>query len=141
MVAPLGGVYQAGTLSGNPIAMAAGIETLRLLQRPGVYQRLEKRAAELEQGLKDAFEAGERPVHINRVGSLMTAFFTSQKVEDFDSARTSDRELFARYFHHMLGHGVYLPPSQFEAMFISMAHSEEDIKATVRAAKKSLTGL
>ena len=137
-VAPLGPMYQAGTLSGNPVAMAAGIETLRLLGRPGVYEALESSGRKLEEGLKQAFAEADTPVRINRVGSMMTLFFNAGEVADWRSVSASDREGFARFFHRILDEGVYLPPSPFEAMFVSTAHSDVDIEATIEAARRAL---
>jgi glutamate-1-semialdehyde 2,1-aminomutase len=140
-IAPVGPIYQAGTLSGNPLAMTAGIETLKLLSKPGVYKTLEKTSADLEQGLRAvAAEAGV-PVTLNRVGSMFTGFFTDQKVKDFASAKTSDTARFGKFFLGMLKNGVNLAPSQFEAAFLSLAHSKADIGKTVEAARKSLKGL
>ncbi len=141
MIAPVGPIYQAGTLSGNPLAMTAGIETLKLLARPGVYKALDRRSAELEQGLREA--AGEAGVaaSFNRVGSMFTAFFTDRKVRDFASAKSSNTELFGRYFRAMLGNGVNLAPSQFEAAFLSLAHSASDVARTIEASRKSLKAL
>ena len=138
MVSPLGPMYQAGTLSGNPVAMAAGRTTLRLLQRPGLYEGLESKAHRLEQGLKQVFAQAETPLRINRVGSMMTLFFSSGEVTGWQSASESDGKAFARFFHRMLDEGVYLPPSPFEAMFVSTAHSEADIQATIDAAQRAL---
>jgi glutamate-1-semialdehyde 2,1-aminomutase len=139
-VAPIGPIYQAGTLSGNPLAMTAGIETLKLLGKPGVYKALEKTSAELEHGLRTvAAEAGV-PVTLNRVGSMFTGFFTDQKVKDFASAKTSDTARFGKFFLSMLKNGVNLAPSQFEAAFLSLAHSKADINRTIEAARKSLKG-
>jgi glutamate-1-semialdehyde 2,1-aminomutase len=140
-VAPVGPIYQAGTLSGNPLAMTAGIETLKLLAKPGVYTSLEKSSAELEKGLREA--AGEAGVAMtfNRVGSMFTGFFTEKKVRDFSSAKTSDTARFGRYFLSMLKNGVNLAPSQFEAAFMSLAHTKADIAKTVEAARKSLKDL
>ncbi len=138
LISPLGPVYQAGTLSGNPLAVTAGIETLRLLGEPGVYKSLEKKGAALEQGLKGALAKSDRRATIQRVGSILTMFFTDKAVTDFGSASKSDRESYSKFFHGMLDHGAYLPPSQFEAMFVSLAHSDADIAATVEAAKASL---
>jgi len=133
MVAPAGPIYQAGTLSGNPLAMTAGITTLRLLQRPGVYDELEKKSVKLASGLqKAAHEAGLR-VTFNRVASMLCTFFTEGPVTDFASAATSDTEKFGIFFRKMLDQGVYLAPSQFEAAFVSLAHSDEDITRTVEA--------
>lgn len=140
-VAPIGPIYQAGTLSGNPLAMTAGIETLRLLSRPGVYKTLEKISADLEQGLHAAAAEAGVPVTFNRVGSMFTGFFTDQKVKDFSSAKTSDTTRFGKYFLSMLRNGVNLAPSQFEAGFVSLAHTRSDISKTVEAARKSLKGL
>ena len=137
-VSPLGPMYQAGTLSGNPVAMAAGIKTLQLLRRPGTYEELEAKAARLAQGLRKAFEQAETPLTINRVGSMMTLFFNSAEVTGWESVSTSDKEGFARFFHGMLDEGIYLPPSPYEAMFLSTAHSEADIQETIEAAQRAL---
>ena len=137
-VSPLGPMYQAGTLSGNPVAMAAGVKTLRLLQEPGLYEELESTAQSLERGLKQAFAEAETPLEINRVGSMMTLFFHPGEVTGWQSVSASDRDEFARFFHRMLEEGVYLPPSPFEAMFVSTAHSEADIKGTIEAATRAL---
>jgi len=138
MVAPLGPVYQAGTLSGNPLAMAAGIVTLRALREEGFYERLEIRSLYLEDGLRRAAEEAEVPVRISRAGSLLTMFFASDAVVDFESAKRSDTERFGAYFRSMIGNGVFLAPSQFEAMFVSAAHSDDDIEATIEAAEAAL---
>ncbi len=130
-VAPSGPIYQAGTLSGNPLAVAAGLAMLRHIQKnPGIYDRLNQAASQL---------AACAPEHItvNRVGSMLTWFFTGNTVTDYESAKTSDTAKFARFFHGMLNRGIYLPPSQFEAMFVSAAHTDEDIARTVAAAKAS----
>ena len=140
-IAPLGPIYQAGTLSGNPLAMTAGIETLRLLSGPGVYRTLEQRSAELEKGLRDAAREAGVPATVNRVGSMFTTFFTDRKVRDFASAKTSDTAKFGAFFRAMLANGVNLAPSQFEAAFLSLAHSKSDIARTIEAARKSLKGL
>ena len=137
-LAPTGAVYQAGTLSGNPLAMRAGIETLDLLEEPGAYERLEKTSADLERALLTVAEEAGVPATINRVGSMMTLFFTAGPVVDFESASASDVKRFATYFHGMLEGGVYLAPSQFEALFVSLAHGEAEIEATVEAARKAL---
>ena len=133
-VAPSGPVYQAGTLSGNPLAMAAGCVTLDLLQRAGTYMRLEMLAARLHAGLLGARDEADVKVTINRVGSMITLFFTPGPVHDYASAKTSDTALFARFFHELLARGIYFPPAQYEAAFVSLAHTESDIDATVRAA-------
>ncbi|MGH7318745.1 MAG: glutamate-1-semialdehyde 2,1-aminomutase [Candidatus Rokuibacteriota bacterium] len=134
-VSPLGGVYQAGTLSGNPLAVAAGLETLRALREPGVYEALEVRAAALEAGLREAAERARVPATINRVGSMLTAFFAPGAVTDWTSAARADRARYAAFFHAMLARGVYLAPSQFEAAFLSTAHSADDVAATLEAAR------
>ena len=134
-VAPAGPVYQAGTLSGNPLAVSAGLATLRRIEREGndPYVRLETLGARLEHGL------AQLPVRVNRVGSMFTVFFTDQHVVDFDTAKTCDTQRFNSYFHGMLQRGVYLPPSQFEAAFISTAHTESDIDHTIRAATQAMS--
>jgi len=140
-IAPIGPIYQAGTLSGNPLAMTAGIETLKLLSKPGVYKTLEKLSAGLEQGLRNAAAEAGIPVTMNRVGSMFTGFFTDTKVKDFASAKTSDTARFGKYFLSMLKHGVNLAPSQYEAAFMSLAHTRADINRTIEAARKSLKAL
>ena len=140
-LAPLGPVYQAGTLSGNPVAMAAGIAALEELGKGDAYARLESLGAALEAGLKEAAQSAGIPVRFNRCGSMFCAYFTAQPVWNLAEAMTSDRERFKRYFHGMLEQGVYLAPSQFEAGFLSTAHSEEDIEKTVRAAARVLKTL
>jgi glutamate-1-semialdehyde 2,1-aminomutase len=137
-VAPLGAMYQAGTLSGNPVAMAAGIATLKQLQQPGVYNALGAKAASLATGLQEVFADAEVPLRINRVGSMMTIFFNQDEITGWETVAASDREGFGRFFHNMLEEGVYLPPSPFEAMFVSTAHSDEDIQATLEAARRAL---
>ena len=137
-IAPAGPVYQAGTLSGNPLAVTAGLVTLRRLQKENPYDKLEAVGVRLERGLLDAAANAGVPVRVNRVGSMFTLFFTGKDVTDFDSAKTCDPERFNRFFHAMLNQGVYLPPSQFEAAFISAAHRETDIDKTIEAAKKAL---
>ncbi len=136
-VAPLGPVYQAGTLSGNPLAMAAGLATLELLQDEVVYRRLDALAALLCDGLLHAARAARVSVQINRLGSQMTLFFTSSPVSEYTSALQADRERYARFFHAMLNRGIYLPPSQFEAFFLSTAHTPADIRTTLSAASES----
>ncbi|MBZ5500081.1 MAG: glutamate-1-semialdehyde 2,1-aminomutase [Acidobacteriia bacterium] len=138
-VAPQGPVYQAGTLSGNPLAVAAGIATLKALKKPGTYARLEAHSARLEEGLRQAASAAFVPVEINRAGSMFTIFFTSNAVTDYHSARTSDTIRYARFFHALLQRGVYLAPSQFEACFVSLAHTPRDIEVTIRAAAEAFT--
>ncbi len=140
-IAPIGPIYQAGTLSGNPLAMTAGIETLKLLAKPGVYKTLEKASSQLEQGLRAAAAEAGVPVTFNRVGSMFTGFFTESKVKDFASAKTSDTARFGKFFLSMLKNGVNLAPSQFEAAFMSLAHTKADINKTIEAARKSLKSL
>ena len=141
MVAPQGPVYQAGTLAGNPLAMAAGIAALGALAGDASYQRLEVSAIFLEDGLRRAAQETETPVRINRVGSMLTMFFTSEPVTDFASAKRSGSERYAAFFRQMLSRGVFLPPSQFEAWFVSLAHTDDEIVATVAAARESLAAI
>ena len=143
MVAPLGTMYQAGTLSGNPLAMAAGLATLKQLRdrKDEIYLQLEKFSAELVDGvLKAAKDAGVK-VLANRVGSMFTWFFTEGPVTDWESASKSDTETFGRFFRAMLENGIYLPPSQFEAAFLSVAHTQADMKKTIEAAKNAFSVL
>ncbi|MGH7917100.1 MAG: glutamate-1-semialdehyde 2,1-aminomutase [Candidatus Binataceae bacterium] len=141
LLAPVGPVYQAGTLSGNPLSVCAGLKTLELLRRPGTYERLEARGARLDHGLQAAIrETGVRAC-VNRAGSLLTLFLGVEQVADAGAARAADTALFARFFQGMLERGIYLPPSQFEAMFISLAHSEADIDETIEAARVVLATL
>ena len=139
LVAPLGPVYQAGTLSGNPLAMAAGVATLKQLQanKQTIYPRLEKLTADLTSGLMAAAKDAKVPLCCNRVGSMFTCFFTPGPVTDFKSASQSDTDAFARFFRAMLDTGILLPPSQFEAAFLSAAHTEEDVQRTIAAAKQA----
>jgi glutamate-1-semialdehyde 2,1-aminomutase len=132
-IAPLGPVYQAGTLSGNPLAVTAGIETLRLLQQPGVYERLEAKARQLCDGLLDGAKRTGVPVYGTRIGSMFCTFFTAQSVTDYASACASDTAQFRRYFHTLLDAGVYVAPSQFEAGFLSTAHTDGDVERTIEA--------
>src|SRR5215217_7867317 len=138
-IAPAGPVYQAGTLSGNPLSMTAGLVTLRRLRDKSVYDRLEAASRRLCEGLADA--AGEMGVKTvtNRVGSMWTSFFTSEPVVDWDSANKSDRQRYGKFFHAMLDEGVYLAPSQFEAGFVSLAHTDAVIDKAIEAARKALT--
>ncbi|HLH74908.1 MAG TPA: glutamate-1-semialdehyde 2,1-aminomutase [Chloroflexota bacterium] len=135
LLAPEGPVYQAGTLAGNPLAMTAGIETLRELAQPGVYAALEKQSAALAAGIADAARAADVPVHGTRVGSMFTTFFTDQPVVDYATAKRANTKRYARFFQEMLRQGIYLAPSQFEAGFMSTAHSDEDIVRTIEAAR------
>ncbi|MBN3525646.1 glutamate-1-semialdehyde 2,1-aminomutase [Paenibacillus apiarius] len=139
-IAPSGPIYQAGTLSGNPLAMAAGYTTLSLLTPP-VYEELERKGAKLEEGFaRNARELGV-PCTINRIGSMVCPFFTEQKITNFDSARTSDLERFRSYFKRMLDEGVSVAPSQFEGMFVSAAHTDDDLEYTIQAHYKALKQL
>jgi glutamate-1-semialdehyde 2,1-aminomutase len=137
-VAPVGGIYQAGTLSGNPLAMAAGIETLTLLQAPGFYAELEAKGERLADGLVQVARASRIPLQVNRVGSMLTSFFTGIPVMDYATATTADTKRYGGFFRAMLERGVSLAPSQFEAVFISAAHSVEDLDATAAAAREAL---
>lgn len=136
-IAPEGPVYQAGTLSGNPLAVAAGIATLKALKKPGTYEKIERVTAELTSGLLDAAERAGIPVQINSIGSMFTVFFASLPITDFQKAKTSDTTRYARFFNAMLERGVYLPPSQFETCFVSLAHTRNDIKATIQVAREA----
>ncbi len=138
IVAPLGPMYQAGTLSGNPVAMAAGIATLDELSKPGVYEGLQAKTDRLADGVSGVFEKAGVPALINRACGLMTVFFTNNPVTNMDSASATDREAFGAFFHGMVDNGVYLPPSQFEAWFVSTAHSDADIELTLERVAKSL---
>ncbi|MGH7781190.1 MAG: glutamate-1-semialdehyde 2,1-aminomutase [Candidatus Binataceae bacterium] len=138
LLAPAGPVYQAGTLSGNPLSVRAGIETLKLLKEPGFYERLEATSARLEAGLRDAIVRCEERGCVNRAGSLLTMFLGPLQVRNADDARASDTAKFGRFFHAMLELGVNIPPSQFEAMFVSSAHTDADIDRTVAAAHDAL---
>ncbi len=137
-LAPLGPVYQAGTLSGNPLAMAAGIASLELLLENDCYTRLEQLGQQLESGMQDAAKSAGIPIRFNRVGAMFCAYFTDQPVHNLADAMKSDRERFARYFRGMLEQGIFLAPSQFEAGFLSTAHTEADIETTIRAARTVL---
>ena len=140
-IAPQGPVYQAGTLAGNPLAMAAGIATLKQIQQPGFYDALEKTAARLEEGLVRLIDRLGMPATVNRVGSMLGLFFTPGPVTNFEQAKASDTEQFARYYRGMLEQGIYLPPAQFEAVFVSSAHETADIDATLSAAETVMAGL
>ena len=133
MVAPSGGVYQAGTLSGNPLAMSAGIATLEALRRGGTYAELERKSRRLENGIARAAASCGATVAISRIGSLLTIFFAPDLPADYESAKGADAKRFARFFNALLERGVYWPPSQFEAAFVSLAHSDDDIEATIAA--------
>ena len=140
-VAPAGPVYQAGTLSGNPLAMTAGLATLRRLRDPGAYAQLERAGARLSEGFAEAARAAGVETTANRVGSMLTTFFTNQTVTDWTTASRSDRALYGKFFHRMLERGVYLAPSQFEAAFISLAHTDELLDRTIEAARAAFRSL
>jgi len=137
-VSPIGPMYQAGTLSGNPVAMAAGIATLDELSKPGVYEGLQAKTDLLADGVQDVFSKAGIPAVVNRACGLMTVFFTSNDVTDMASASAADREAFAAFFRDMIDNGVYLPPSQFEAWFVSTVHSDADISQTLEGVASSL---
>jgi len=140
-LAPLGPVYQAGTLSGNPLAVTAGLETLKILAQPGTYEKLSKSSEYLvEEAKKIAHKVGVK-IYISRVGSMFTLFFASQEVIDYHTALKSDTVTFNRYFHLMLKGGIYLAPSQFEANFISLAHSQKNLDKTLEVMAKTFKEL
>jgi glutamate-1-semialdehyde 2,1-aminomutase len=139
-LAPLGPVYQAGTLSGNPVAMAAGLKAMDILGRPGTYDRLEALGKRLGDGLLEAARAAHLPAVVNRVGSMLTLFFCAGPVTDYATAKAADTARFGAFFRGMRERGVFLPPSQFEAMFVSLAHTDEDIEGILAAARASLVG-
>ncbi len=141
LVAPAGPVYQAGTLSGNPLAMAAGVAALDELARPGTYERLEESAGRLEAGLLGAASEAGIPACVQRCGSMLTLFFRPGPVRRYEDAAGSDRERFRRFFHAMLDRGIYLPPSPFEAWFVSTAHSDGEIETTIAAAREAFREL
>src|SRR5215813_125303 len=142
MIAPLGPVYQAGTLSGNPLAMAAGIATLHELRNhPEIYQQLERRSAKLVDGVLASAKKKGLPLFAHRVGSMFTWFFQPRPISDWDTAAKSDTQAFAKFHRGMLEQGIYLPPSQFEAMFLSAAHSEEDVEETIAVVEQALLKL
>jgi glutamate-1-semialdehyde 2,1-aminomutase len=140
-IAPLGPVYQAGTLSGNPLAMRAGLATLAKLEAPGFYAILDQKAQRLAEGLRSALGQSHIAGEVNTAGSLLTLFFSPQPVRDYASAKQSDTARFAAFFREMLGRGVFLPPSQYEALFVSAAHTDADIDATIAAARSSLAAI
>ncbi|MDB5323674.1 MAG: hemL [Phycisphaerales bacterium] len=136
-ISPSGPVYQAGTLSGNPLAMAAGLATLEILEEPGAYESLEECSSRLAGGLAEAAAAAGVPVALNQIGSMVGMFFSNKPVLNYADATASDTAAFARFFHAMLDHGVHLPPSQFEAVFVSLAHGEDVIDTTIKAASRA----
>ena len=141
MVAPLGPMYQAGTLSGNPLAVSAGIATLKVLKRAGAYERLDSISSELVQGLENAVREIELPITVNRVGSMFATFFSAGPVDNLASAEQADTQSYANFFNKMMDNGVYLAPSQYEAGFVSLAHNEDDVGQTIAAAEKALREL
>lgn len=140
-VSPVGPVYQAGTLSGNPVAMAAGLKTLQLIQGDMIYEALEKTSSLLEDGMRQNIEDLGIPAQINRVGSMFCQYFSEEPVTDFASASKADRDKFNRYFKEMMRHGIYLAPSPFEAGFVSLAHTDADITKTLDAHRKALQAI
>jgi glutamate-1-semialdehyde 2,1-aminomutase len=140
-IAPQGSIYQAGTLSGNPIAMAAGIATLKELKKPGVYEALNERSKRLITGLGNAAQKAGIAARVGHVGSMLGMFFTDQNVANFDDAKTCDLELFSNFYQGMRQHGIYIAPSQFEVLFLSTAHSDEHVDATINAAEQVLEKL
>jgi glutamate-1-semialdehyde 2,1-aminomutase len=141
LLAPLGPVYQAGTLSGNPLAVTAGVETLKILNSPGTYERLNELGALMAEGLRKGLQDSGVRACVNQLGSMFTVFFGVEHVRDYATATRSDTKIFARYFQGMTDRGIYLPPSQFEAAFISLAHSEAEIEETVAAAREVFKSL
>lgn len=140
-VAPEGGVYQAGTLSGNPLAMTAGIETLKVLSKPSTYKKLEKTMQNLEEGLKEVVQKTGIKVKFYRAGTMFCTYFTETEVVDAKTAKTSDTEKFKKFFRGMLERGIYIAPSQFEAGFISLSHKDKDIEKTIKSAYEVFKGL
>jgi glutamate-1-semialdehyde 2,1-aminomutase len=141
MVAPSGPVYQAGTLSGNPLAMTAGIASLQALKQGNVYARLEEKAAELQAGIEAAIRESGIKASVTRCASMLTLFFTAGPVTDYQSAKKSDTAVFARFFHGLLEQGIYWPPAQFEAAFVSTAHSPAHMRKTIEVIRQSLLSL
>jgi len=141
MMAPIGPVYQAGTLSGNPLAMTAGIETLKTLSQPGVYERLENAAYRLGESIAEVVSSLKLKLTVSRFASLLTIFFTDKPALDYESVSQADTALFGSFFQQLLSEGIYWPPSQFEAAFVSLTHSEEDIKTTVDRISEALSNI
>jgi glutamate-1-semialdehyde 2,1-aminomutase len=140
-VAPLGPVYQAGTLAGNPLAMSAGIATLNEIAKPGFYDGINAHAKKLVHGLRNALAGAGIPAQVNSIGSLSTIFFTTDPVTNYDDAKLSDTKLYARYFREMLNRGIFLAPSQFEAAFVSASHTAADIDRTISTAQEVLKSI
>jgi glutamate-1-semialdehyde 2,1-aminomutase len=141
MVAPAGAMYQAGTLSGNPLAMTAGITTLEKLQQPGVWEGMERNVDALGEGIRETMSAAGIPIVQTRVGTMFSTFFVEKEVKDWPTVKSSDTDLFGRYFQGLLGNGVYIAPSQFEAGFISTAHNAEVVSNTIEAVRKAVKSL
>ena len=141
MMAPTGPVYQAGTLSGNPLAMTAGIETLKVLSQPDIYERLESAASRLEEGIAGAASSHNFKLSISRFASLLTIFFTDSPAVDYESISGADTALFAKFFRQLLSEGIYWPPSQFEAAFVSLAHDDRDIDITIKTIENAFNQL
>ena len=142
LIAPLGGVYQAGTLAGSPLAVAAGLAMLEVISKPGFHEQLTERTASLLSGLRERADAAGIPFTTNQVGAMFGCFFTEEKtVSQFDQVMSCDAERFKHYFHTMLENGVYLAPSAFEAGFVSSAHGETEIQLTLDAAEKAFAAL
>ena len=141
LVAPEGPVYQAGTLSGNPLAMTAGIETLKILSRAGTYEQLETKSRRLEEGITEAAAKTGVRVKVSRVDSLLTIFFSEEMPVDYETAKKADTKTYADFFDRLLAQGIYWPPSQFEAAFVSTAHGDDDIQATVEAIERAFESL
>jgi glutamate-1-semialdehyde 2,1-aminomutase len=140
-LAPLGGVYQAGTLSGNPVAVAAGLATLKiLLRKPSIYQQLENNTRHLAEGLRSLFQQAGKPCAVHQCGSMLSIFFSGKNIRDFASAKTTDTALFARYFHHLLDAGIYLPPSAFESWFVSGEVGEREVEKVLKGTAEFLGG-
>ncbi len=135
-IAPCGDVYQAGTLSGNPLAMAAGSKMMDLIQENEVYEELNEKGEYLAEGFREVISEVEIPITLNKIGSMMSTFFTDREVTDYESAQSSNTDLYGEYFQKMLERGIYISPSQFEAMFLSTAHTEEDLDETIEAARE-----
>jgi glutamate-1-semialdehyde 2,1-aminomutase len=140
-VAPLGPVYQAGTLAGNPLAMSAGISTLKQLSKPGVYEALDELAKKLAAGLRKVLAEAGVQAQVNGIGSLSTVFFVPHAVSNYSDAKRSDTKLYGRFFREMLNRGIFLAPSQFEAAFVSVAHTSGDIDRTILAASDALKAM
>ena len=137
-ISPLGVVYQAGTLSGNPLATAAGITTLNILKQPGFFEKIAQATAQIETGLKQLIAEGQHQAVVQRAGTMLTLFFSDKPVMDFDDAKACDHQRFARFHQIMIREGVYLPPSGYEACFVSAMHGSEEIDQILRAAKIAL---